>query len=287
MMIKHILAASRPKTLMAAFVPPLVSYGFYLHKSGESAWLWLFLCVWAALLIQLATNFYNDAVDALKGADAERVGPRRVSASGDVPPKTAMLWGHIAIAAAAMAGAVLFMRGGPVILVLGLLSLYLSYGYTGGPFPLAYLGLGEIFVFLFFGLFAVAGSYYIYAQELTWRVFVLGAQIGLLSTSLIMINNLRDRHSDKKVGKRTLATRVSEEGYVNGIYFCLAAPYFLQLFFADHARSFMVIFAIPALLKVHAVIKENRQGAVLNDALKFAGIHLLAFGLLDFAGFAL
>lgn len=286
-MIKHIIAASRPKTLAAAFIPPFVAHGLYTHQTGESSPLYLALCVVAALLIQLATNFYNDAVDAIKGADLERVGPKRVSSSGDVSPKTAMMWGHIAILLAAIVGAFLFMRGGPVILVFGVLSLYLSYGYTGGPFPLAYIGLGELFVFLFFGLFAVAGSYYIYALELTWEVFVLAAQVGLLSTSLIMINNLRDRHSDKKVGKRTLATRVKVDVYLNGIYACLVLPYFLQLFFADNVRSFMVIFAIPALLRVHSVIKENREGAILNEALKFAGIHLLVFGILDFVGFAL
>lgn len=286
-MIKHIIQASRPKTLMAAFIPPVVAHGLYVSQTGKSSLLYLALCVLGATLIQLATNFYNDAVDALKGADEERVGPRRVSSAGDVPPKTAMLWGHIAILAAAVVGAYLFVRGGPVVLVLGVLSLYLSYGYTGGPFPLAYIGLGELFVFLFFGLFAVAGSYYIYAKEVTWQVFLLASQVGLLSTTLIMINNYRDRHTDVKVNKRTLATKVDSEKYLHWIYFCLIAPYFMQLVFISNAKSFFVLLAMPALLKVHSILKERPEGEELNEALKFAGIHLFLFGLLDTAGFAL
>ena len=286
-MLKHIIEASRPKTLAAAFIPPVVAQGLYIHLTGKSSPGFLALCVIAALLIQIATNFYNDAVDALKGADEERVGPKRVSSSGDVSPKTTMIWGHIAITLAAIAGYFLYLRGGPVILGFGVLSLYLSYGYTGGPFPLAYIGLGEVFVFLFFGIFAVAGSYYIFALELPWQAFVLACQIGFLSTSLIMINNYRDRHTDPKVGKNTLATKIKPGAYMGGLYFCLVAPYFLQLVFAGNIRSFLVMGAIPLLLKTHSFLKDGAEGEKLNDALKFAGIHLAIFGLLDFIGFAL
>ena len=125
-MIKHILAASRPKTLVAAIIPPVVAHGLLINLYDKTNYLYLTLCLAASLCIQLATNFYNDAVDAIKGADVERVGPRRVSSAGDVSIKTTMMWGHIAIALASILGVFLFLRGGPVVLVLGVLSLYLT-----------------------------------------------------------------------------------------------------------------------------------------------------------------
>ena len=285
-MMKHILAASRPKTLVAAFIPPIVAHGLYVHMYDKTSYFYLTLCVVAALLIQLATNYYNDAVDALKGADLERVGPRRVSSAGDVSPKTAMLWGHIAILLASVVGAFLFVRGGPVILVLGVLSLYLSYGYTGGPLPLAYKGLGELFVFLFFGLFAVCGSFYLYALELPSQTYYVATQIGLLSTSLIMINNLRDRVTDKKVGKRTMATRMSANTYIFGIYLSLLIPYIVQIT-VGQGMKYLPLLAMPALIKVLVIVQKNREGAILNDALKFAGIHLLVFGSTQFLSLVL
>ncbi|MBC75856.1 MAG: 1,4-dihydroxy-2-naphthoate octaprenyltransferase [Halobacteriovoraceae bacterium] len=280
-MIKHILAASRPKTLVAAIIPPIVAHGLLINLYDKTSYLYLSLCLGASLLIQLATNFYNDAVDAIKGADTDRVGPRRVSSSGDVSIKTTMLWGHVSIALASIIGVFLFLRGGPVVLVLGVLSLYLSYGYTGGPLPLAYKGLGELFVFLFFGLFAVCGSFYLYSLELPPIVFLVASQIGLLSTSLIMINNLRDRKTDKVVGKRTMATRVPVRVYVYSLYASLILPY-LGLYIL---KAWAPLLALPLLMKVLNIIKNNKDGAILNEALKFAGIHLLVFGLALFGSF--
>ena len=282
-MIKHILAASRPRTLVAAIIPPVVAHGLLINLYDKTNYLYLTLCLAASLCIQLATNFYNDAVDAIKGADVERVGPRRVSSAGDVSIKTTMMWGHIAIALASILGVFLFLRGGPVVLVLGVLSLYLSYGYTGGPLPLAYKGLGEIFVFLFFGLFAVCGSFYIYSLELPPIVFLVASQVGLLSTSLIMINNLRDRKTDKTVGKLTMATRLPLGVYVGSLYATLILPYLGLI----KLNTWAPLIALPILIKVLKIVRYNKDGAHLNEALKFAGIHLLLFGLALFGNLVL
>jgi 1,4-dihydroxy-2-naphthoate octaprenyltransferase len=202
------LLASRPKTLPAALAP--VAAGCALAwKIDRSFDLILALCtLLSTLAIQIATNYFNDAVDAGKGADtSQRLGPLRATAAGLVAPGTMLAAGAAALLAAiAFSFPLIAARGWP-ILALGTLSLYFSYGYTGGPAPLAYLGLGELFVLLFFGLIAVSGT--VFVQTGSWLPVTLlaGFQAGLLSTALIAINNLRDLKEDQQSGKRTLAVR--------------------------------------------------------------------------------
>ncbi len=277
--MKNFILAARPKTLLAGVIPPLVAYAYYLTTAQEKAGIYLILAVLGALFIQLATNFFNDVIDFEKGADKKRVGPTRVSASGLVPIKTVRLWAITCVSLGALCGIPLIYRGGWPFLVLGIISLYLTYGYTGGKVSLAYRGLGELFVFLFFGLFSVMGSYYLFSLEINLGSFILASIFGLLATTFICINNLRDRETDKEVGKMTLATKLS-----SGMYKLLTAgtilvPYLLLHAFRDLKMIYFVFLALVPAAKL-IMITYKKQGAELNEGLKFSGIHLIVFSAL-------
>jgi 1,4-dihydroxy-2-naphthoate octaprenyltransferase len=189
----------------------------------EAAWLPAVAALVGALLIQIATNLANDYFDNARGADTEeRVGPVRVTAAGLVPPaavKRAML---ATLAAAFLVGVYLVTVGGWPVVVIGLVSLVLAVAYTGGPYPLAYNGLGDVFVFVFFGLVAVAGTYYVQALSFPAEAWWLGAGTGALSTAILVVNNLRDLATDAKVGKRTLAVRLGRRSTQFEFLFLLA-----------------------------------------------------------------
>lgn len=200
--------AARPKTLPAAVVPVWAGCVLAWKLTGEFDWLIAWSTLLGAVFIQIATNFFNDAIDSRKGADTERrLGPVRVTASGMM---TARMVNGLALGFLGMAflcGVILYQARGWPVIAIGLPSLFLAYGYTGGPFPLAYRGMGEVFVVLFFGLVAVCGTVFMQTGEWPREALLLGGQIGLLSAVLISINNLRDREEDATTGKRTLAVR--------------------------------------------------------------------------------
>jgi 1,4-dihydroxy-2-naphthoate octaprenyltransferase len=201
------ILAARPRTLGAAVIPVLAgtALAFAAHARDPLLTTLILAC---ALLIQIATNYFNDALDHAKGADtAERLGPTRATSSGLLSARAMMAGGAFCLGLAAALAIPLVLRGGWPILALGLVSLLLAYAYTGGPFPLAYLGLGEIFVILFFGVFAVAGTYYLTALSLSPAAALAGLQIGLHSSVLLAVNNLRDLGTDRAADKRTLAVR--------------------------------------------------------------------------------
>ena len=207
-MLKALLLATRPKTLPAAVVP--VWAGCVLAWKLNGTWSPLLgICtLLGAVFIQIATNFFNDAIDSRKGADTEkRVGPRRVTASGLMSNRAVMLAGGVFLFLTVLCGIPLYQAAGWPILVIGIVSMYLAYGYTGGPFPLAYRGMGEIFVILFFGIIAVMGTVFVQIHEWRREALVLGLQVGFLSAVLISINNLRDRIEDAGTGKHTVAVR--------------------------------------------------------------------------------
>lgn len=277
--MKNFLLATRPKTLLAGVIPPMVAYAYALSTTKTTASLYLALTVMGALFIQLATNFFNDVIDHEKGADKKRVGPTRVSAAGLVDIKTVKTWAITCVALASLCGIPLIIRGGWPFLVLGVVSLYLTYGYTGGKVSLAYRGLGELFVFLFFGLFSVIGSYYLFSLEVNLGSFILASIFGLLATTLIGINNLRDRETDKEVGKRTMATRFSESTYQYFIIATIFTPYLLLQYFRDLTMIYWVFLALIPAMKLSVITFKNK-GAELNEGLKFSGIHLIVFSLL-------
>lgn len=207
--LKAIISGTRPKTLAAGVVPVWVGGVLAWKLSGAfDAWLWTCTLL-GALCVQIATNFFNDAVDGKKGADGEgRTGPRRLTGTGEMSFAQVMGLGTIFLVGAAFFGAFLVMERGWPMLAIGLPSLFLAYGYTGGPFPLAYRGLGEIFVIGFFGFVAVMGTVFVQTGGWPREAILLGGQIGLLSAVLISVNNFRDREGDALVGKRTLAVRL-------------------------------------------------------------------------------
>jgi len=206
--VQAFLLAARPKTLPAAVCPVVAGSALAWRLEHAFSWMLAVATLLSTVAIQVATNYFNDAVDAAKGADTSaRLGPVRATAAGLVSRNTMLLAGVIAALAAALFSVPLVMERGWPIVVIGVVSLFFSYGYTGGPWPLAYRGLGELFVMLFFGLVAVTGT--VFVQTGQWRAegLLLGVQIGSLSTALIAINNLRDIEEDRQSGKRTLAVR--------------------------------------------------------------------------------
>ncbi len=201
------IAAIRPATLWAGAVPVFVGTAL-AFADGHRAWGAAALALAGALLIQVATNLVNDWADFHKGADgADRLGPPRAAAQGWLTPRQVAAGAIIALGLAAAVGAGLVALAGWPILLLGIASLICAVAYTAGPFPLAYLGLGDPFVLLFFGFAAVVGTYYVQAGATTPLAWVAGAAIGLLATAILVVNNLRDRRGDARVGKRTLAVR--------------------------------------------------------------------------------
>lgn len=201
------LEATRPRTLPAAVAPVLVGTAL-AWRAGEARWPAAAACLGFALLIQIGTNFANDYYDFVKGADtAERVGPRRAVASGLIRPAT-MRAAMVAVFAAAFAlGLTLLVYGGWPLLVIGVASIACGVAYTGGPYPLAYHGLGDLFVFVFFGLVATAATAFVQTGELTTASLVAGVGVGALATNILVANNYRDVETDAKAGKRTLLVR--------------------------------------------------------------------------------
>jgi 1,4-dihydroxy-2-naphthoate polyprenyltransferase len=210
-MFRALLLASRPKTLPAAVAPVVLGSALAWRLTGQFSWLLAWCTLGSTLAIQIATNYFNDAVDARKGADtAARLGPLRATAAGLLTPRQMLgAGGGMLVLAVLLSLPMVAARGWPVVAI-GVVSLFFTYGYTGGPVPLAYRGLGEIFVLLFFGLVAVAGTVFVQTGHWHGGALLLGAQVGMLSTVLIAINNLRDRVEDSGSNKRTLAVRFGE-----------------------------------------------------------------------------
>jgi 1,4-dihydroxy-2-naphthoate octaprenyltransferase len=200
------LLAIRPRTLSISLVPVMVGSALAWAETQLFAWLTLLATLVGALLIQIGTNLHNDAADFERGADtAQRLGPRRVSAEGWLQPGQVRRAAHLSFTGAFLTGLYLVWLGGWPIALLGLLSLAAAYAYTGGPRPVAYTPLGELFVFVFFGLVAVSGSFYLQTHQWSWNALLLGAAVGLPAAAVLLINNYRDLDTDRHAGKHTLA----------------------------------------------------------------------------------
>jgi 1,4-dihydroxy-2-naphthoate octaprenyltransferase len=285
----HWIHAARPRTLGAAVAP--VAVGTVIGwKVGGQFHLGLALAtVGSCMALQIATNWFNDAIDFSKGADtAARIGPRRITASGLVAGSTVMKAALGMLLIATALAAPLFLARGWPILAIGLPSLYFSYGYTGGPLPLAYRGLGELFVILFFGLIAVTGSAFVQCGLWLTEALVAGFQIGCLSTVLIAINNLRDMDEDRGTGKRTLAARFGPRFARIEIATLIITPFVLGLYWAVNGPHTAFIAPLPALgigLGLIQWIAKSEPGPVYNRFLALSGLMLVAFALLFCLGF--
>jgi 1,4-dihydroxy-2-naphthoate octaprenyltransferase len=284
------LAAARPKTLGAAVAPVIAGSVLGARAAGGLDWILLAATLGSCLAIQVATNFFNDALDHEKGADtALRAGPRRLTAAGAVSPATMKRAALLALGVALLASAPLILARGWPIIWIGLPSLYFSYGYTGGPAPLAYRGLGELFVILFFGLVAVTGSAFVQSGLWQAEALVAGLQIGCLSTVLIAINNLRDAAEDATTGKRTLAVRLGNRFARVEIAALHAVAYGGCVFWLAGSAplaGLLPLAVLPLGLFVSLQVLRLEPGPALNRLLALSGAQLLAFAALFCAGVA-
>jgi 1,4-dihydroxy-2-naphthoate octaprenyltransferase len=190
--------AARPRTLPAAVAPVLVGTALGALDRDGLRWLAFAAALLGAVFIQVGTNLSNDYSDARRGADTEdRLGPVRVTAGGLVPPRQVLIATYVSFGLAVLCGAYLVAVAGWVLLLIGAASILAGVLYTGGPRPYGYEGLGEVFVFLFFGVVAVTGSYYVQTEELTWEAFVLAVPVGLLAAGILVVNNVRDLETDR------------------------------------------------------------------------------------------
>ena len=244
------------------------------------------LALWTllgAITIQIATNFFNDAIDARKGADTERrLGPVRVTASGLLRPRAVMAIAAGFLAMAAVCGVFLYQARGWPIVAIGLPSLFLAYGYTGGPFPLAYRGLGEGFVIGFFGLVAVAGTVFIQTGGWPGAALLLGLQVGLLSAVLISINNLRDREEDATTGKRTLAVRFGPQVAAALIFLEIQLAVVAGLGWVALGHAPLLAASAPVVLLGWWILRGVRTlppGPAFNRLLALGGVQLLLFAV--------
>ena len=288
--LKAWVLASRPKTLFAAVAPVLLgsALAFSQSKGNLPAAL---AALFGAICIQIATNLANDYWDAKKGADtADRLGPTRVTSSGMLSGGQVITGAFLCLAAAAILAVPLVLRGGWPILALGIISLFLAYAYTGGPFPLAYLGLGEIFVVLFFGLFAVSGTFYLNLLEWSYAAVLAGLQIGLHSSVLLAVNNLRDLETDRAARKRTLAARFGLTFARRETAVLVMAPFalgFLWLPLGFFWALLLPLMTLPlAWWLARACLTATPDRSVNQLLAQAAALHAL-FGLLLALGFLL
>lgn len=283
--------ASRPRTLPAAVAPVLVGTAAALAAHGGSLPRWggFVAALVASILIQIGTNLANDYSDARRGADtADRLGPVRVTSSGLVTPRRVLTATWIAFGLAGLLGIYLAVLAGPVIIAVGILSIAAGVLYTGGPRPYGYAGLGEVFVFLFFGLVSVNGSYYVQLEELAWLPFGLSVAIGLLATAIIVVNNVRDMDTDRRAGKNTLAVRIGRSR-TRRLYVTLLALAFVALVATIALDggpwpALLGLLAAPLALKPGRTVTTRTDGPSLNVALGQTGALLGAFSLLVAAG---
>ena len=281
------LMASRPKTLPAAIVP--VWAGCLMAWDLERVFdpRLAVLTVLGAIFIQIATNFFNDVIDARKGADtAARIGPKRVTVTGLLSARAVYTGAVLMLLLASICGVLLFQERGWAIIAIGIPSLYLSYGYTGGVFPLAYRGVGELFVILFFGLVTVMGTIFIQTAHWPREGLVLGLQIGLLSAVLIAVNNYRDVEEDRVAHKLTLAVRLGRPVVRSLIFVMTLTPSLLVLLLSGPSVWFLVSFPL-ALVFILLEIKFLKPTGVSSALLGLSALHLILFVFSQNLGMAL
>lgn len=285
------LNAVRPKTLTASFVPIVVATALIFTFHRQVDWLVVICALMSALLIQIGTNLINDVADFQKGADTPyRMGPVRLAQTGLVSSDKIFWAGTAAFVLAFCFGIPLVVIGGWSIVIIGLLSILCGYAYTAGPFPLAYLGLGDLFVVLFFGLISVGTVYYL--QSGVWEIpaLIAGLQIGLLATTLIAINNLRDVAVDSKANKKTLAVRFGERFAKIEIGLSIITPFLLNIMWVASGYwigGLLPLLLIPFAIRLIYEIAMSRPSPSYNQFLGRAALLHLGFGILLSIGFVL
>ncbi len=285
------LMASRLRTLPAAIAPVLVGTALagFEHKFYPLRFV---AALFGAIFIQVGTNLSNDYSDARRGADADdRLGPVRVTAGGLVPPSQVLVATYVSFGVAVLAGIYLIVVAGWLLLAIGAASILAGVLYTGGPRPYGYAGLGEAFVFLFFGVVAVAGSYYVQVTHLQWEAFALSVPVGLLAAAILVVNNIRDIDSDRRADKRTLAVKLGRERtrvmFAATVY--AAYPLALVTWLAGPLRAWVALswLSLPLAVALVGIVRTKTDGPSLNGALARSGMLQLCFCLLLSAGLLL
>ncbi|MCB0277455.1 MAG: 1,4-dihydroxy-2-naphthoate polyprenyltransferase [Calditrichaeota bacterium] len=282
--LKTWILAARPKTLWAAVAPVLIGTAM-AFGDGLFYWPAAAIALLGALLIQIGTNLANDYYDFRSGADDEkRLGPLRVTQAGLVSPEQIKRAFIGTFALAFFSGLYLVWLGGWPVLVLGILSILFGVLYTGGPYPLGYNGLGDVFVLIFFGPVAVGGTYYVQAKLITWPVLVAGLGPGFIAVGLLAVNNLRDIVSDRAAGKRTLAVRFGApfarlEYLASIVIPCLILPILIWMT-GGHYPVLLALGILPVAIPALKLVMSRREGIILNEVLASTGKILLLYGVL-------
>ncbi|MCP4156989.1 MAG: 1,4-dihydroxy-2-naphthoate polyprenyltransferase [bacterium] len=289
--MKTWLLAIRPKTLPAAAVPVIIgtviAFGDKTHHFLSAV-----IALFGALLIQVGTNLVNDYADFKKGTDdEERIGPVRVTQAGLVTPGQMKVAIWVTFLLAVMVSLYLVYRGGWPVVVIGVFSILSGVLYTAGPYPLGYLGLGDLFVLIFFGPVAVGGTYYVQALTVNWVVILAGFGPGLISVAILAVNNLRDIGGDKKSAKKTLAVRFGRDFAMKEYFYSLVLatliPVAISLIKQEHKWTSLAVLMLlftPGVLKT---VFSKTDGPSLNNALAFTGKLLLIYGVFFSIGWIL
>jgi 1,4-dihydroxy-2-naphthoate polyprenyltransferase len=276
------LLAARPRTLPAAIAPVLVGTALAGSEDVFRALPFVAALI-GSVFIQIGTNLSNDYSDARRGADTEdRLGPVRVTAGGLMPPRRVLIGTYVAFAVAVAAGLYLAAVAGWELLVVGAASILAGVLYTGGPRPYGYEGLGELFVFLFFGIVAVAGSYFVQTEELRWEAFALAVPVGLLAAAILVVNNVRDIETDRRAGKLTLAVKLGREN-ARTLFAAMVVVAFLVpplLVPALSAWVLLPVAALPLAPPLVRTVATRTDGPALNGALAGTGRLLAVYSLL-------
>ena len=282
------LMAARLRTLPVGLAPVLVGTALAGFEDVFHP-LRFVAAVLGALFIQVGANLSNDYSDARRGADTEdRLGPVRVTAGGLVPPRQVLIATYVTFALAAVCGAYLIAVAGWELLLVGVASIVAGVLYTGGPRPYGYDGLGELFVFLFFGIVAVAGSYFVQTETLEWEAFALAVPVGLLASAVLVVNNYRDMDTDRRAGKKTLAVRLGRTrtralyaAMVYGSYLLTPITWF---FGALSPWVLLPLLTLPLAAQAVRIVRNRTDGPTLNEALARTGMLELIFCVLLSAG---
>lgn len=285
------IEGARLRTLPLAIAPILIGTGAAqtVMNPGEWHWVRALAALAVALLLQIGVNYSNDYSDGVRGTDEYRVGPGRLTGSGKAKPRTVLMVALAFFAAAAVVGVITVIDTRLWwLLIVGAAAVVAAWFYTGGKRPYGYYGLGEVFVFLFFGVVAVAGSYFVQVRHLDWEAFALSVPVGLLASGILVVNNVRDIDSDRRAGKRTLAVRLGRErtrvmfALMLGLAFVIALiPWVVGPLTAWVALCWL---AAPLAISLVRLVATHTDGPALNGALARSGMLQLVFCVLLSAG---
>lgn len=287
MMLKHWIHGARLRTLPLAFAPVIVGAGL-AHTMRSFSWQLTLLALAVAVFLQIGVNYANDYSDGVRGTDAYRVGPARLTGSGLVSPRRVLAAALGCFAVAAIAGLLAVVVSGRWwFLALGVLAIAAAWFYTGGKRPYGYMGLGEVFVFIFFGLVATAGTYFLQSSVLAQEIWWAASAIGLFAVAVLIANNVRDIPTDKQAGKRTLSVLIGDRAsrilYVLCVLLPFLVPALYWLFYPGMILTFFVLFLVLPACLIMVTAKTPRELILVLQLTSFAA---LAYAILLALGFA-